>query len=158
MVFEWKVKGLYKVPAQAAGEELERIRDERGSLTPGDVVAESEDSRAVLHGCFEWDDTKAAVKYRDQQARVLIGNLVTVSVNNVATSAPTRAFIHIQDDYKPVEHVVQVKDYADEMLQTAMNELRTFETKYRVLNELAHVFDAIDEVAEKVGGAKCSAT
>lgn len=152
MVFGWKTKGLYKVSAQTAGEEITRIRERHGTLEPHDVVVESRDESAVLHSCFEWDNDVAAERFRDQQARVLIGNLVTVNVCGQETSAPTRAFVHIMNDYMPVETVVAVKEYTDEMLSKALSELKSFETKYQTLTELRPVFKAIDEVQIKNAG------
>ena len=38
MVYQWKIPTLYSVDAQTAGEELERIYNERGELSPKDVV------------------------------------------------------------------------------------------------------------------------
>lgn len=71
MVFEWKMKGLYPVAAQAAGMELERIYKDHGRCDAADVVDESRPEEAVLHPCFEWRDHVAAEFYRQQQARNL---------------------------------------------------------------------------------------
>jgi hypothetical protein len=60
------------VDAQTAGEELDRIRKERGTLGPGAVVDESRPDEAPLHPVFEWCDPVAAEKYREHQATNLI--------------------------------------------------------------------------------------
>jgi hypothetical protein len=51
-----------------------RLNDlaDRGVLTPRDVVADARHKDSPLHGYFEWDDKKAAAKYRFVQARRLI--------------------------------------------------------------------------------------
>ena len=60
------------VDAQTAGEELDRIRKEHGTLEPGTVVDESRPEEAPLHPAFEWHDPKAAELYREHQATHLI--------------------------------------------------------------------------------------
>ena len=60
------------VDAQTAGEELDRIRQEHGTLEPGTVVDESRPDEAPLHPVFEWCDPKAAELYREHQATHLI--------------------------------------------------------------------------------------
>lgn len=49
MVYKWKMPGLYDIPAQAAGEELDRIYEEKGELQARDVVNESRPETAPLH-------------------------------------------------------------------------------------------------------------
>jgi len=44
----------------------------RGHLTPRDVVADAKRKDSPLHSYFEWDNAKAATKYRLVQARRLI--------------------------------------------------------------------------------------
>lgn len=62
----------FGVDAQTAGEELDRIRQEHGTLEPGTVVDESRPEEAPLHPAFEWHDPKAAELYREHQATNLI--------------------------------------------------------------------------------------
>lgn len=44
----------------------------RGILRPSDVVNAARDPEHVLHGIFEWDDSKAAREHRLWQAREII--------------------------------------------------------------------------------------
>lgn len=71
MVYKWKIPGVIPVDAQTAGEELQRIYQEKGGLNPSDIVEESRHDSAPLHPCFEWDDETAAEKYRQTQAMQL---------------------------------------------------------------------------------------
>ncbi len=77
MVYEWKIP-KYSLPAQSAGEELERIERKHGRITPGNVLEESRPTGAVLHSLFEWNDSAAAEKFRLEQAREVIGNIAVV--------------------------------------------------------------------------------
>ncbi len=53
-------------------EHLKAIYEERGRLTPEDVVDEARDPEHPLHNRFEWDDTTAAEAWRRTQAHELI--------------------------------------------------------------------------------------
>lgn len=76
--FRWKID-KYPVKAQVAGEHLKELEQENGgAISPALVLDDSRPSEAVLHPCFEWDDGKAAEKYRLGQSKELIGNLVTI--------------------------------------------------------------------------------
>ena len=150
MVFKWKTPGLYKVSAQEAGEELERISKTQ-PLTPETVVDESRPIGAPLHDVFEWDDSVAGELYRKRQAGDLIRNVVTVTVAK-ETKEPVhvRAFIHTKDDYKPLSVVIKSHDYREGMLKKALEELRAFQRKYASLSELSELFENISTAIEKI--------
>lgn len=143
MIYKWKIS-KYNVDAQQAGEELERIRNKYGELSPADIVQESISVNSVLHNCFEWQDDIAAQKYRERQAQDLIRNIVVEAVVDKEVNPPIRAFVSIQGDYKPIQEVVTVEDRRKELLQNALKELESFKTKYNQLYELSELFEAID--------------
>ena len=72
---------------------LQAIYDERGELTPALVVDVARDTTHPLHSRFEWNDTRAAEKFRIYQAHHLIRS-VRISYTNPQTNASTsiRAF------------------------------------------------------------------
>ena len=145
MTYQWKVPGIMPVDAQTAGNELQRIYERDGVIEPETVVAESQTPSAPLHSCFEWDDAKAAHKYRITQAQTIIRSIVVVEE---ATQPETRAFVNVQREYHPVSVVVRNPEKREILLQNALNELRWFERKYNTLQELSNVFAAIKEVTE----------
>lgn len=148
MVYEWKMPGLYNVPAQVAGEELDRIYQDRGKLDAADVVDESRPEEAVLHPCFEWDDPKAAELYRQQQARNLINCIVTVVDTPKNKQVETRAFVHLEQSYHPLTVVVIDTEKLYQLKLSAFRELKAFRKKYQNVAELVPVFQAIDAVIE----------
>lgn len=79
---EWKIKGLYPVSADDAVDVINGCQDESGYISAKAVVDASRSERAILHPCFEWNDGTAAEKWREQQARVMIKNLVVVEVKD----------------------------------------------------------------------------
>jgi len=79
MIFEWKHHRFCNgVDAQAAGEALERIREEEGAIAPAVVVQRAKGAAHPLHPCFEWDDATAAYEHRLHQARGVVKSLVVV--------------------------------------------------------------------------------
>lgn len=145
MTYQWKVP-IYSIPAQEVGEELERIKAQRGRLTPEDVVDESRDENAVLHSCFEWDDHTAAEQYRCSQASKILRTIVTTMDSPVGNEPVTvRAFINIDGEYENINRVVKAPDMYDTMMSEARKELDAFRQKYRSLSALTGVLRVIDD-------------
>lgn len=59
-------------------DELQRIYDEHGRLTPAIVVDEARARTHPLHGRFEWDNKVAGEAWRRQQAHELIRSVRVV--------------------------------------------------------------------------------
>ena len=148
MIYQWKIPGLLPIDPQTAGEELERIYQERGRIEPSAVVEESRDTSSPLHPCFEWDDAVAAEKYREDQARLVIRSIVTVSDNSTEKQQqPVRAFVRVQEDYKPITVVLNDEEQMEELLRSALLELSAFRKKYQALAALRPVFAAIESIS-----------
>ena len=74
MNVSFKMADLYKgVDPYRVYDELAVLGD---NVKPAEIVEAAKDEESELHKCFEWDDTKAAHKYRLTQARTLVLNLV----------------------------------------------------------------------------------
>lgn len=156
LVYAWKLDGLYPVPAQAAGDELMRIRNERGRIGPADVVDESRPSDAVLHPCFEWRDEVAAEKWREQQARGICNSIVVAVEREDKPPMTVRAVYHVQGAYHPTEIIIRDEDKYNGLYQSALIELNSFRKKFSIISdrdELKAVFDAIGAVLEQMGPA-----
>lgn len=147
MVYQWKIP-VAPVSAQTAGEELERLYRKHGKLDPADVVEESRDASAPLHGCFEWNDAIAAEKYRVHQAGDIIRALV-ISEDKEEESRDTRAFVHVRSDYHPISVVIDDAAMLAELLASAEKEMTAFQRKYETLQELSPVMDAIRAYQQK---------
>lgn len=93
--FSWRENARVKggLQAQAVGEELDRIKQSSGQLTPQRVVNESQPEGAVLHPCFTWDDAEAANEHRKHQANNLIWS-VKVTYEDAGNSEP--AYVHVK--------------------------------------------------------------
>lgn len=67
-----------------------------GMIKPLDVINAASDKCSPLHAHFEWDDTKAAGRWRMEQARQLIRS-VTIVIND-AVPTVVRAYVSLPAD------------------------------------------------------------
>ena len=149
MVYEWK----YNMPikAQIVGEHFEQLEKQQGCLTPKIVLESARSETSVIHGCFEWDDSIAAEKYRENQAGSLIRNLtVKMITSDKEQSEPVRAYVNIRQsdssEFISVGNVLKDEELTRKMLEQAKTELNAFAKKYSTLQELSGVFKAIAEL------------
>jgi hypothetical protein len=145
------IPGIKKINIQRLGRELERLTAEGGGeLRPVAVVEAARDPSSILHRLFEWDDSKAAEKYRVSQARAVI-RIVRIENDNT-DSGTVRAFISISSDqggrsYRPIVDILQSSDLRDRVLAQAERELHAFKARY---SELKDAFGFIDDIIETV--------
>jgi hypothetical protein len=152
MKYVWKTKSRSPIKAQVAGEELRRMHDEHGGLTPSIVVDESRPKDAPLHSAFEWNDSKAAEMYRQAQAGYIIRSVVAVvSIGENHEPRETRAFVSVGDKergdghvYVAVQKALEDPARREEIVRKAYDELLAWQRKYQDLHELAEIFAAID--------------
>ncbi|MCD8008132.1 MAG: hypothetical protein LUF68_04250 [Clostridiales bacterium] len=142
----WKpgLESLYK------GADPQKVADEiygiGAEVTPAQIVEAAKDEESELHKCFTWDNDKAAEKWRLQEARQVICNLVVKQEEGQQTEAP-RLYYQVQGSktYEPLEFIVNDEVKSAQLLQKALAELVAFKRKYRMLSELAPVFNTIDK-------------
>ena len=152
MVYEWKTP-LYKVSAQTAGEHIEELDRLHGEVTPQILLDDSRPEDAVLHSCYEWDDTKAAERYRLHQSKMIIGNLVCVSINDKdKLQEPVRAFITVnarneKASYRPTIIALSEDEARAKVLDNATKELESFKRKYEALLDVA---EFLKDFAQKI--------
>lgn len=123
---------------------LEEIGNEQ--IDAKKIVDIARNPNSELHKYFEWDDTKAAEKWRLQQARVLICNLVFVKKDE--NNIPIRQFhiVRKKGVYEPIKLILQNPDEYQNLLKNAKAELQAFKRKYKSLTELEEIFEKIDEL------------
>jgi len=143
--YEWKVNGVMNVSAQVAGETLEEIYNRTGDIKAETIVNESRSEDAPLHSCFEWNDETAAEEYRKSQANNLKRLLVT-TIENEGKEISVRAVVTVNGQTSPIERVLKTKDMRESLIAMAKKELANFKNKYKVLEELAPIFEAIEKI------------
>lgn len=142
-----------KPASKAVVKELKRIAlSNDGLLMPKIVVEAARAKSSPLHRQFEWDDSKAAEKYRLDQAR----HLIRVSVELIdGVDTPVDVFVSLTPDrgekggYRIMTQVLSDAEMRQQLLSDAISELGVFREKYNRLKELAEVFKAIRKVKRR---------
>ena len=79
MVYQFKSGFRCNVPAQVVGEKIATIEATNGGhVVVSDLVEDAHPEDAPLHCCFEWNDSEAAERYREDQARQIIRSVYVV--------------------------------------------------------------------------------
>lgn len=155
--YKWAVGSRFKVNAQAAGEEIDRLRGENGgSVSAPIVVAAASDEASVLHNAFEWNDEKAANEHRLAQARSLLRSVVVVVEDDERmTTHEVRAFVKYEPTDKPagaknvythVKTAMETPEIREQLVERAWEELTSWRLRYEKLREFSDIFAAIDDV------------
>lgn len=147
MVYQWKAGARAKADAQAAGEMCERLEAE-GRLSAKALLEENRPEEAPLHDCFEWQDSEAAEQWRLHQARNIINSLIVVPER----SEPVRGFFRVETGssrYTSIQTIVRDLDSYEALMETALRELSAIQKKYRSIEQLSGVWDAIDKALER---------
>lgn len=125
-------------------DQLQTIYDRRGRLTPALVVDEARDASHPLHHRFEWDNTVAGARWREQQAHELIRSVKISYATQTGAVKDVRAFHAVRQPtghvYEPVERVV-----TDDVMRQVV--LADMERQWR---ELRRRFEHFDEFAQMV--------
>lgn len=139
-------------------EALLACRDERtGVITARAVVEEARNPDSPLHPYFEWDEEKASEAFLLMQAEGLIRRYrITVVRQEPLTkkvkvlvsrgTVSRRSIRSSEGSYETIEDVLGDPARRAEMLDNALGELEGIKRKYEVLEELAIVWQAVDEV------------
>ena len=150
--YQWKNdKCCYKATADEAASAFEEIRQNSGKLTPELVVDYARPKESVLHNDFEWRDEVAAEKYRQGQARHMIG---AIRITSEDTQEPVRAYVNVTvgapdeppvRSYMPMKEVLEHPDLHSQMMADAFRDAQSFKQKYNTLERLKPVMDAMDK-------------
>lgn len=146
-MISWVKGSRFKVSAEVAKSVMDQLAS-KGRLSPAELVEVSRPDDSPLHNEFEWDDSIAAEKWREQTGRVMIAS-ISVTVDDEEQSPPVRAYFNIErtsHEYIPTEVIMSDESKKERLLNIAKRELTSFKAKYQTLAELAGVIHAINEV------------
>lgn len=136
--------------ATLVGQHIELLRQQqKGELTPEDVLSDARNHNSPLHSFFEWDDTAAAHQHRLNQARGLIRAVVAVYVREDQPAVRARAYVHIPEGetshYRESGHAMSQAKTRKLVLQRAWRELQAWRERYKDLKEFSELFEVVDE-------------
>lgn len=150
---KWKINGFFDADPTMVAEEISELGD---NITAESMVEMARNPSTELHKCFEWNDTKAAEKYRKIQAGTVVRMLVIdgreLGLNEHTSFQPIRLIQKAADGepYHPITMILQHPDEYQELLNRALRELTEFQNKYSALNELAALMEDIQKIITAV--------
>jgi hypothetical protein len=132
---------LNKTQSVIAGEEIERITNKHGCCKPKILVKESKRETAPCHPFFTWDNSVAADKCREDEARSIIRSVRIVRDEYPPQEQPViRAFVNVvasdsESDFEghgyiPVSRAANHAEYAEQVLSNAKKELQQWQHRY----------------------------
>lgn len=151
--YRWKpnVPSLWtKLDAQLIGSEIERLEAEhQHKLTPEEIVRAAKTERSPLHTIFEWDNQRAADRYRIEQARHLVSLIDVIITKPDQTEGAVRAFVSVSGDdgrgYVSTVHALSDPQLRQQVIARAWTELEAWRQRHAELIEFGRIFSAIDE-------------
>lgn len=127
-------------------QEITKIIEDKGNVTPFDIVTRASNEESPLHKYFEWDDSKAAHEYRFWQARQLIS-----SVKVVIEGRKVDAFVSLNIDikksgdraYYSISSVMDDNSMYQIYITEALKAFKYWSNKYSNLIELKKIIDPV---------------
>lgn len=167
--YDWSTFGKMPVSAQTVGETLERIEREEGKVSKESFFEVSRPADSPTHALFEWDDKKAAERYRLVQSGRYIRDIKVTVITQEQEKKTLNVELKKSDAYEGrgflnggksrtsnvvYNSAVQVLTDAEKR-QNALNhakaELFIFQRKYNSFEELAGVMKEIDKLNPAIG-------
>ena len=154
MRYKWKYGVGEGVVASEAAKVIDGIaKRNKGAVKPKAIVEAARPKDAVMHNCFEWNNTRAATAYREDQARHVLRSLVCVYTETdnkgEEITVSLRAFHSNPSEgnsYVSLKRIADEDELFNEIVQQAFNELDAFRQKYKNLKRLREVMFVIETV------------
>ena len=137
------------IPAQVAGEELERLRmTNNGALTAHAVLEAARSMESVLHGAFPWDDSEAAEQHRLNEARKLIES-VQVFSPTMARPVPVHINVRAPEgrSYRATMDVLSDAQLRERALQDVAVALEQLRKKYSSFTDIIEMLNRMKSIA-----------
>lgn len=146
-------KKIYKTTCNAAvkvnkvqeyGERIEyliekkRIENKPSEIKPGEIISDAKKKDSPLHDYFEWDDKKAANKYRYYQANQLVAHIFIVEDND--DDGSHRAFMSVVNEekenvYVELDEALENPTYVKQLLAECRRYMEGFLRTMKLLEE-----------------------
>ncbi len=152
-----KWAGFSDKKAQKYGECLDMLQDKHGVIEPRMVLTEAKKKSSPLHDYFEWDNTRAANKYRLHQARALVNHIEITIVYDDGKEGTVRRFHNIsvveqgekRQCYVNIKTVADNEDYIEQIVERAFREANAWRERYKHYEKLTPICRAIETFKRK---------
>ena len=139
---------------QIVGDKLQELRDQNNGLTASIVIEEAKHKTSVLHGAFEWDDSKAAHQWRLHSARHLMRSVEIVSTSAEGDIRNLPAFVFVKTDsgphYETLARVLSDEELRTQVLNKALKEFEQWQQRYKEYEEFLSVFETFGKTRKKL--------
>ena len=134
--YQWKMASFAKkVDPEQAMEEIRKAENLYGKITAETVLQVARDNKSPLHKLFEWDDNRAAEKYRMAQARTLVNNIeVKIISDGEERSIPVYEIVNIRPEDESEEQSGRQYKHIDTLTYDEVGQVK--EATVRALNNL----------------------
>jgi hypothetical protein len=121
--------------------ELERIKanNPKQLLVTDDVIENAKSPNHLFHGEFTWEDGKAAIKWRRQEAEALIRRVYVIEPD---FEERIPAFISLTPDrrdgggYRAIDDVLKNENYMEQMTRDAQSGIDAWSERWKMLGAL----------------------
>ena len=135
--------------AQIYGERLNELSQKQGEITPPIVLADARSPKSPLHNYFEWNNTKAAEKWRLEQAGDLIRSITVEVIKDNGDKEDVRYFFSVSSEnsttsepnaiYVSLNTIMTDADKRAEVITYAKRELQGWANRYQQYSELQDI-------------------
>jgi len=147
--YEWKRRPSGAPKAAVAGRYIQGLNRRHKGVSAEVLVAESRAADSPLHGCFEWNNRKAAGEYRKEQARLILRSLViVVQESDDAKPIKVNAFVSFDDqpEYVTIQSVIADEDLDRKYKIALLAELNSTKRKCAQYEEFTEACEAIGNI------------
>lgn len=126
-----------------------------GSPKPAKLVELAKEETSPLHKYFDWDNKKAAHKWRLHQARQIICMVyVTIKEDEdpekeVLVREYESVIVDGKRKYQDSETVLADVDLVDQVIQSALRQLELWEKKFSIYKSLRKLVEDVGEIRKK---------
>jgi hypothetical protein len=161
MIYQWHEARRHAADPQQVGELVEALsKAGHGHQTAPALVEAARDPDSPAHPLFDWEDEEAAEKWRVYPARRPPGSLLIEVIDSRGNVTTAPGFYHVRtienqvvrEGYRLSVDVLADENLRQKALQEALRYLAGFQRRFRQLEELRPVFEAIDQIAETLNG------
>lgn len=142
--YQWCDDFHKSVDPDVVGAVLEDIEHSDGEVTPAAFLDRSRAEDSPTHSLFEWNDSKAAEKYRIEQSRQVIKSLRVIYVDHSGEKVPVRAFVRASNNASVYENIYDA--LSDEVkkeiiLKRLQDEVDSLILRNKHITELADILE-----------------
>jgi hypothetical protein len=132
------------------------IKEIKGFVTPEKVLEKAKDKNTELYNAFEWDDKKAAHKYRIDIAGNIIRSIITIEETDDEPIV-YRSWEHVKTEeesgYLPIKKVMHDESYREQVFKNIFREItylknkaESYENAFPVMNKVSRRLEKVAEI------------